>query len=346
MPHADPSDARRASRPLRRRGVAAAVLAGATALVLTGCGLQPATSFVPAVEPGSIQRIDDLPAGAHITVTSKNFTEQLVLGKIAVLAATAAGFDVTDETNVPGSVAVRELMTSHAADFTYEYTGTAWLTFMGHDQGIPDKTEQWTAVKDEDAGNGLTWLSPAPMNNTYAFAVREEAVDELGGITKLSQIADLPADQRTFCVESEFNSRADGFKPMLEKYGLQIGGSGPTSIPSGNVSILDTGTVYTATDRGKCNFGEVFTTDGRIKSLGLSVLEDDRGFFPAYNVAPVLDSETLQEYPQLEDVYDQISPKLTDETLQELNRQVDVEGREPADVAFDWMVEEGFVTAP
>ncbi|ROS37328.1 glycine betaine ABC transporter substrate-binding protein [Curtobacterium sp. PhB78] len=334
----------RRTRRLRRG--AAVALAGTTALVLAGCGLQPATSFVPEAGPGTIERIDDLPDGAHITVTSKNFTEQLVLGKIAVLAAKAAGFDVTDETNVPGSVAVRELMTSHGADFTYEYTGTAWLTFMGHAEGIPDKTEQWEAVKKEDAGNGLTWLNPAPMNNTYAFAVRDEAVKELGDIKTLSDIAKLPVDERTFCVESEFNSRADGFKPMLEKYGLELGGSGENGIPSDNVSILDTGTVYTATDRGKCNFGEVFTTDGRIKSLGLTVLEDDKGFFPAYNVAPVLDSATLKEYPQLADVYDQISPKLTDAVLQELNRQVDVEGREPADVAFDWMVKEGFITKP
>lgn len=334
----------RRTRRLRRG--AAVVLAGTTALVLAGCGLQPATSFVPEAGPGTIERIDDLPDGAHITVTSKNFTEQLVLGKIAVLAAKAAGFDVTDETNVPGSVAVRELMTSHGADLTYEYTGTAWLTFMGHAEGIPDKTEQWEAVKQEDAGNGLTWLDPAPMNNTYAFAVRDEAVKELGDVTTLSDIAKLPVDERTFCVESEFNSRADGFKPMLKKYGLELGGSGENGIPSDNVSILDTGTVYTATDRGKCNFGEVFTTDGRIKSLGLTVLEDDKGFFPAYNVAPVLDSKTLKEYPQLADVYDQISPKLTDAVLQELNRQVDVEGREPADVAFDWMVKEGFITKP
>ncbi|QQD76121.1 glycine betaine ABC transporter substrate-binding protein [Curtobacterium sp. YC1] len=336
----------RRTRRARTRVGAAAFVAGTTALVLTGCGLQPATSFVPEAQPGSIERIDDLPADAHITVTSKNFTEQLVLGKIAVLAAKAAGFDVTDETNVPGSVAVRELMTSHSADFTYEYTGTAWLTFMGHAEGIPDKTEQWTAVKQEDAANGLTWLEPAPMNNTYAFAVRDEAVKELGDVTTLSDVTKLPVDQRTFCVESEFNSRADGFKPMLEKYGLELGGSGANGVPSSNVSILDTGTVYTATDRGKCNFGEVFTTDGRIKSLGLTVLEDDKGFFPAYNVAPVLDSDTLQEYPQLEGIYNAISPKLTDAVLQELNRQVDVEGREPADVAFDWMVEEGFITKP
>ncbi|SBN61526.1 osmoprotectant transport system substrate-binding protein [Curtobacterium sp. 9128] len=328
----------------RTRRIAATLVAGAAAFALTGCGLQPATSFVPAAAPGTIEKIDDLPEGAHLTVTSKNFTEQLVLGKIAVLAAKAAGFDVTDETNVPGSVAVRQLMTGHDADMTYEYTGTAWLTYMGHKEGIPDKQEQYEAVKKEDAGNGLTWLPPAPMNNTYAFAVRKEAVKELGGITKLSQIADLPADQRTFCVESEFNSRSDGFKPMLEKYGLQLGGSGDSAIPKGNVDILDTGTVYTATDRGKCNFGEVFTTDGRIKSLGLQVLEDDKGFFPAYNVAPVLSTSVLKEYPQLEDVYDQISPKLTDAVLQELNRQVDVEGREPADVAFDWMVKEGFIS--
>ena len=329
-----------------RRLLAAVVLAGATTSLLAGCGLQPAAAFVPAAAPGTIKHIDGLPEDAKLTVTSKNFTEQLVLGKIAVLAASAAGFDVTDETNVPGSVAVRQLMTGHDADMTYEYTGTAWLTFMAHKQGIPDKTKQWQAVKDEDAGNGLTWLKPAPMNNTYAFAVRKEAVKDLGGITKLSQIADLPADQRTFCVESEFNSRADGFKPMLAKYGLTLGGSGDGAIPKGNVDILDTGTVYTATDRGTCNFGEVFTTDGRIKSLGLQVLQDDRGFFPAYNVAPVLSSATLKKYPQLEGIYDQISPKLTDAVLQELNRQVDVEGREPADVAFEWMVKEGFITKP
>ncbi|PZF69041.1 glycine/betaine ABC transporter substrate-binding protein [Curtobacterium sp. MCPF17_047] len=339
---------RRTRSPGRRarRLLAAVVLAGATTSLLAGCGLQPAAAFVPAAAPGTIEHIDDLPEDAPLTVTSKNFTEQLVLGKIAVLAASAAGFDVTDETNVPGSVAVRQLMTSHDADMTYEYTGTAWLTFMAHKQGIPDKTEQWQAVKDEDAGNGLTWLKPAPMNNTYAFAVRKEAVKDLDGITKLSQIADLPADQRTFCVESEFNSRADGFKPMLAKYGMTLGGSGDGAIPKGNVDILDTGTVYTATDRGTCNFGEVFTTDGRIKSLGLQVLEDDQGFFPAYNVAPVLSSSALEQYPQLEGVYDQISPKLTDAVLQELNRQVDVEGREPADVAFEWMVKEGFITKP
>ncbi|KTR06477.1 glycine betaine ABC transporter substrate-binding protein [Curtobacterium luteum] len=333
-------------RRSRRRPRVVAVTLGALAVIsLAGCGLQPSTAYVPGVEPASIERIDDLPAGAHVTVTSKDFTEQLVLGKIGVIAAKAAGFDVTDETNVPGSVAVRQLMLDGGADMTYEYTGTAWLSFMGHSDPIRDPEEQYVAVRDQDEQNGLSWLRPAPMNNTYAFAVRSEAVDGLDGITRLSQVKDLPKAERTFCVESEFYSRPDGFKPMLEKYGLQLGG-GANGVPRDNVSILDTGTVYTATDRGKCNFGEVFTTDGRIKALGLSVLDDDGQFFPNYNVSPVLNTATLKTYPQLQDVYDQISPKLTDAVLQELNRQVDVEGREPADVALDWMVDEGFVKRP
>jgi osmoprotectant transport system substrate-binding protein len=334
----------RGRRPVR--AALAATIAGAAVVVLAGCGLQPSTAYVPGAQPGSIKRIDDLPAGAQITVTSKDFTEQLILGKIGVIAAKAAGFDVTDETNVPGSVAVRQLMLDGGADMTYEYTGTAWLSFMGHTDPIRDPEEQYVAVRDQDKGDGLSWLPPAPMNNTYAFAVRKEAVSKLGDIKSLSQIKDLPATDRTFCVESEFYSRPDGFKPMLEKYGMQLGGSGDNAIPRSNVKILDTGTVYTATDRGKCNFGEVFTTDGRIKALGLSVLQDDGQFFPNYNVSPVLNTKTLQEYPQLRDVYDEISPKLTDAVLQELNRQVDVDGREPADVALDWMVDEGLVTRP
>ncbi len=333
----------RLPRRLRRASSCLAVVAAAT-VALTGCGLQPATAFVPAVAPGSIRAIEGLPDDAAITVTAKNFTEQLILGKIAVLAAQAAGFEVTDMTNVPGSVAVRQLMLDGTADMTYEYTGTAWLTYLAEAEGIPDQQEQYEAVRDADAENGLTWLEPAPLNNTYAMAVRAEAAPELGDITSLSQIADLPVDQRTFCVEAEFNSRADGFAPMLAAYGLELGAA--DGVPTSNVSILDTGTVYTATDRGSCNFGEVFTTDGRIDSLDLDVLEDDRGFFPAYNAAPVLSTATLEEYPQLAEVYDEISPALTDTEMRRLNLAVDVEGQEPADVAFDWMVEQGFVTRP
>ena len=329
--------------PARRFRRLAALAAAAVGLLAAGCGLQPADSYVPEAAPGEIQPIEGLPQDAPLTITGKNFTEQLVLGKIAVIAAKAAGFDVTDLTNVPGSQPVRELMVSGQADMTYEYTGTAWITYLGQGTGIPDQEEQWQAVYDADLANGLTWGRPAPLNNTYAFAIRSEAAEELG-VTRISDIAALPVEERTFCLEAEFNSRPDGMNPLLEAYDLPRGS--PDGVPEANIGIYDTGAVYTATDAGECNFGEVFATDGRIDSLGLTVLQDDRFYFPAYNVAPVFNTEALLRYPGLEEVFAQISPLLTDQELRQMNLAVDVEGGEPADVAFDWMVSEGLVTVP
>ncbi|TDK26716.1 glycine betaine ABC transporter substrate-binding protein [Arthrobacter crusticola] len=326
--------------PAGPRGTLPAVLAASAAL-LAGCGLQPATSYVPEAGPGSIEVIEGA-EGTELTVTSKNFTEQLILGKISVLAAAAAGFDVTDLTNVPGSQPVRELLVSGDADLTIEYTGTAWLTFLNQSKGIPDKEKQWQAVHDADLANSLTWGRPAPLNNTYAIAVRTEAVEELGGITKLSQIAALPVEERTFCVESEFNSRSDGLNPMLKHYGLTRGT--PDGVPDGNIGVYDTGAVYSATDKGNCNFGEVFSTDGRIDALELTLLEDDLNFFPAYNAAPVFGTAVLEEHPGLEEVFAQVAAELTDEELRRMNLLVDVEGQEPADVAFDFMVDKGFIS--
>ena len=173
------------TRSTRRVAVTAVTLI--SGLLLTGCGLQPATSYVPEANPGSITPIDGVD-GAPLTVTSKNFTEQLILGKISVLAAQAAGFDVTDLTNAPGSQPVRDLILTGEADITWEYTGTAWLAFLGKEAGIADQDAQWAAVRDADLSNGLVWGDPAPLNNTYAMAVRTEAIAELGGITTMSEL--------------------------------------------------------------------------------------------------------------------------------------------------------------
>ncbi|EMQ98743.1 glycine betaine ABC transporter substrate-binding protein [Paeniglutamicibacter gangotriensis] len=313
-------------------------------ILLSGCGLAPAATYVPPAGPGSISPLPDLPKNASMTVTSKAFTEQLVLGKIAVLAGQAAGFKVNDLTNVPGSQPARELLHSGQATMMWDYTGTAWMTYLGHEEGIADQPTQWQKVHDQDVGNGIVWGAPAPMNNTYAMAVRSEAVEELGGISKLSQLKDLDPKELTFCVDAEFNSRSDGLNPLLELYGLKRGD--PSSVPESNVGLYDTGAIYSATDNGSCNFGEVFTTDGRIKALDLTVLEDDKGYFPAYNVAPVFFGEFAEQYPGIEEIFAQISPLLTDEALQGMNLEVDVNGREPADVAFDWMVSEGFISEP
>ena len=326
---------------LRRAKAVLTVVAAVACLATTAaCGLGTAAGYTPSGELAGPVKDVDL-EGASLSVGSKNFTEQLILGKIAVILMKSAGADVTDLTNIPGSASARYAQVDGQVDMEWEYTGTAWISYLGHTKPIPEEQKQYEAVRDEDLKeNGLVWLKPAPMNNTYGFATPTETLKKLG-ISKLSEIADLPPDQRTFCVESEFKNRNDGFEPMLKKYGLQLG----KDVPQGNVKTLATGAIYAATDKGECNFGEIFTTDGRIKALDLTVLEDDRAFFPKYNVATVFRKEVLDEHPELEDLFAPVSQKLDDKTLIELNAQVDVDGRDPVDVAHDWLQKEGFLAS-
>ena len=315
-----------------RSSLAAVVLCCAP--LLAACGLEPATSGVETADPGSIKHYDSLD-GVPITVGAKDFTEQIVFGNLISTVLSTAGADVTNRSNTAGSATVRKALLSGEFDITPEYTGTGWITYLGHPKPIPDEKKQWQAVADEDKQkNDLIWLPPAPMNNTYAFAMGPDAAEKLG-ISTLSEMADLPKEDLTFCVDSEFASRDDGFVPMLEHYGLK-----ESDVSSNNYGV---GQIYQATAEGTCNFGEVFTTDGRIQALDLTVLEDDKSFFPLYNMTEVVNGELLRKHPEIEEIFAQINPKLTNETMQELNGRVDVDGEDPADVALDWLRDEGFV---
>lgn len=319
--------------PPRKRLVAA--LGAVLCLGLAGCGLQSASGAVLGAEPGTIEPVEEL-EGVPVTVAAKDFTEQLVLGNMMSTVLSVAGADVTNLSNTPGSFGVRQALLDGRVDVSPEYTGTGWINYLGNDTPVKGEEQQYRAVYDADLENGLTWLPYAPMNNTYAFAVAEDKAEELG-ITKLSELADLPPEELTFCVESEFAKRDDGFVPMLEAYDL-------TESDLAEVTNLDTGVIYTATARGTCTFGEVFTTDGRIPGLGLRVLEDDREFFPLYNLSFVARTGFLEEHPQVAEVLEQVLPRLTNEVMLELNARVDVDGEDPAIVARDWLRDEGFVS--
>lgn len=325
----------------RRAGTAAAALTCLGAL-LSGCGLGTAGGYTPEGElAGDLEQYAGELDGADITVGSKNFNENVILGKMAIILLAGAGADVTDLTNIPGSAAARQAQEVGEIDVMWEYTGTGWITYLGQTEPIPDEQEQYEAVRDADLEqNQLVWLPPAPMNNTYAFAMNPE-VTERFGITSLSQIAELPVEERTFCVESEFTNRADGLPGMLETYGIPL--DDPNGTPESNLRTYQTGAIYDATARGECNFGEVFTTDGRILALDLTVLEDDLDYFPKYNVSLVVREELAEDYPQIEELMAPVTEELTDDVLLELNARVDVDGEESSEVAYDWLVEQGFV---
>lgn len=304
--------------------------------LLAGCGLGTAGGYVPSgALDGPVEDVDL--EGAQISVGSKNFTEQIILGKMALILFESAGANTDDLTNVPGSNSVRMAMLEGIIDFQWEYTGTAWITYMNEVDPIPDQQEQYEAVRDADlAENGMVWTEPSDLNNTYAMAVTAENSEELG-LTNMSDIHKIDEADQTFCLDAEFASRNDGFEPMLEHYDLP-------EAPNDRRSLMDLGAIYQATANEECLFGEVFATDGRIPALDLVVLEDDELYFPRYNLSGVFHEDLYEQYPQVEEIIDPLTERLDNETMAALNQRVDVDGEEPADVAWEFLLDEGFIT--
>ena len=277
-------------------------------------------------------------SGANFTIGSKKFTEQLILGQIAKQALEYSKAQVKDQIGCCTTSVVRQALKSGEVDMYWEYTGTGWIVHLNKVTPIQNAREQWLAVKRDDVANGITWLSPAPLDNTYALAVRKEAAASLGNVKSLSDLGNLirtrPKDV-TVCVTSEFFSRDDGLPGVEKHYGYQV--------PRDNIAKLDPGLIYKATDEGKiCNFGVVFATDGRIEGLGLAVLRDDKQFFPVYNAALNVRTSVFQRYPKLDKMFRLISLELTNELMQRLNADVDVRGKFPEEVARSFLSAYGF----
>ncbi|MFQ6229531.1 glycine betaine ABC transporter substrate-binding protein [Nocardia sp. NPDC002869] len=316
----------------------ASVLLAAVAL-LAGCGLVSSSgTFHDARLPDGQLPLD----GAKLVVTSKSFTEGVLLGKITATYLAAAGAQVTDLTGAPGSASSRQAQLNGDADILWEYTGTGWVNYHNQTETISDPQELWQRVHDiEKRDYDLEWMPPANFNDTYAFGASTPTAERLG-VTSLSEVAALPVGDRTFCVDDEFFSRSDGFIPMLQKYGIPY--NDPNGVPAGNVTRMDAGVVYTATAKSApCNFGMIYTTDGRVKNLKLVVLDDDRKFFLPYSGTAVVRGEIIDRYPQLAPLLATISERLTDDLMQDLNGRVDIDGEDPADVAYDWLKSENLV---
>jgi osmoprotectant transport system substrate-binding protein len=303
---------------------------------LTGCGLETNDALPFDVVPGSIEPVPAL-EGVDITVGSKNFTEQILLGYMAELALDAAGADVTDLTDIQGSSSSRQAMLGGEVDVMWEYTGTGWITYLGNELPVPGGEQaQYEATRKADLKqNGVVWLPYSDLNNQYALATTEEYAQANG----LETVSDLAAHLRenpreaVYCMESEFASRQDGFPAAEKAYDL----------PVTEVQLFGTGAIYAAVDGGTCPVGEVFTTDGRLAALNLRALEDDKQAFPQYNASVTVRKDFLDQHPQIWPVLRPISEALDNEQMIELNKQVDVEGRDPGEVARDWMVSKGFI---
>jgi osmoprotectant transport system substrate-binding protein len=266
------------------------------------------------------------------TIGAKDFSEQYILGNMVSLLLNENGAS-TDYSTIVGSANVRTALEADEFLGYWEYTGTSWLAYNEQDAPVIGVQAQYDAVVELDAAKGIAWLNGAPFNNTYAFAIRSEKAAELG-VTTLSDLAALSASELTFCIESEFAARPDGWAGLKTTYGLT----------EATTVTLDTGAIYAVTDEGvQCNFGEVFATDGRIAALDLLVMADDLSYFPVYQGAFTLKQSTLDAFPEVAGIINQLTALLTDPVMQSLNALADVEGEDPEDIARDFLIAQGLI---
>ena len=275
--------------------------------------------------------------GQEITVGSKDFTEQLVLGQIYLQALEAAGASVSDQTNTGGTSVARTALTSGEIDVYAEYNGTGWTVHLGREDPSFDSEELTEGVREGDLEeNEIVWIGRAPFNNTYGFAAGPDFVAENGELD-LQGMADYLAENpdATVCMESEYPSRPDGLVLFEDATGYEV--------TQDQTEILETNLIYTETASGACTFGEIFTTDGRIPALELDII-DDPGVHILYNISATMRQEVYEENPEAFDaIFEMIHAPLDNETMAELNRRVSVEGEEPAAVAQDYLETQGLL---
>ena len=271
---------------------------------------------------------------ATIVVGGKSFTEQLLLAEMTAQLLKAKGFDV-DKRDGMGSQIVRDAQVNGQVDVYWEYTGTSLVTYNKVTDPMSAE-DTYKKVKELDAAAGLTWLDPSSANNTYALAVRssDPRTDSLNTLSDVAKALNDGGDL-VIALGAEFSKRPDGLPGLETAYGFQT--------TRANLSTMDDGLTYQALNEDQVDLAVVFATDGRISAFNFRVLQDDKGFFPNYALAPVVRTETLEANPALEEPLNALSAQLTDDVMQRLNAEVDVQKKTIEEVASTFLGEGGLI---
>ncbi len=266
-------------------------------------------------------------SGPQITVGSKNFSEQDLLGEIvAQWIERTTDLQVRRRLHLGGTFISHRALLAGEIDVYVEYTGTAFTAIL-EQTPVSDPDSVFRAVRTEYADRyELEWFAPLGFENTFAMLVRRSTADSL----RLRTLTDAAAysDEWVAGFGSEFMEREDGFRGLSEAYGL-----GFRSPPR----VMDLGLLYRALASGEIDLTAGNSTDGRIEALDLVMLMDDRRYFPPYEGAVVARRAALDRHPALRTALQELSAKIDTDEMRSLNRAVDVEGRDYRAVAGDWV---------
>jgi osmoprotectant transport system substrate-binding protein len=282
---------------------------------------------------GTIQK-NDQNASTKLTIGSKNFTEQKVLGEIYAQALAAAGYDVSTELNLGDEKTALKALEQGDISAYPEYTGTALLSFFGYtaDEIPKDGLVAYSKAKEGFAKKDLTAEPLTPFTSSNEVAVTKETADKYG-LQKISDLSKVD-DKLTLYGSPECRQRLDCLLGLEKVYGLKFKKFVPVDIALRHEVLA----------KGQADVSIVFTTDPQIKRENEVLLEDDKGMFPPYNSTLVVRNDVVSKAgPDLEKVVADVSKGLTDEVMQELNARVDLDKKTPDVVAGEYLKEAGFV---
>jgi glycine betaine/choline ABC-type transport system substrate-binding protein len=286
-----------------------------------------------AASGNEIKKVSGAGSKPAIKVGSKNFTEQFVLGEIYSQALEAAGFKVDRQLNLGSELIAHKALQSGKVDAYPEYTGTALTSFFGvKTADVPkDANKAYEDTKAGFAKENITALAPTPFENTYRLGMTKEGAAKIGNPKTIS---DLKGKESKLSITGfpECKQRQDCLLGVEDTYGLKFG------------KFVSSEQKYQVLDSGDADVAFIFTTDGDLAGGKYVVLDDDKKFFPPYNVTFNVRNEALKNLgPEGQKVIEEVQKPLTEKVMQELNARVDIDKKKPADVAASYLQQAGFV---
>ncbi len=261
-----------------------------------------------------------------IRIGSKDFTEELIIAEAYAQALEARGVPIERKLNLGSTQIAMAALQKGEIDLYPEYTGTALLDVLKLPVMHEPHSIYETVARHYERRYNLRWLKPAPMNDSQGLATTPE-ISKRYNVKTLSELSKAAPLLRLGAIP-EFVHRPDALPGLQKFYG---------GFHFKDVTLFDIGLKYKALLSGQVDVVPAFTTEGLLDANHLVLLKDDRRFWPAYQVAPVVRQAALSRRPEIAGILNSMAPYFTDETMRRLNYEVDGKKREPADVAADFL---------
>lgn len=271
-----------------------------------------------------------------IIVGSKNFTEDILVAQMYAQVLQNAGFPVQTKLDLGSVDIAQQAITKGDISIYPEYTGTALGVVLKQTTANNDPQQVLQKVQDGYKSQyNLTVLNAAPMNDSNGVVVTKAVADKynLKTLSDLSKVA----NQLTFAAIADFvgpRSNIDGIGSLQKTYG---------GFKFKNTQIVDIKIKYDALKNGQADAGVAFTTDPQIQAYNLVLMEDDKHNFPPYQMIPIIRPDILAAYPNVADLINNLSSKITTEDMQKLNGLVDINHQDAATVAKQFLQQQGLL---